>query len=308
MLREGMAVIVCATGTGTIGSVPGGGVQDSGSVNVGGTVRANGTNAGYPHIITAIDYDARKVTLDSTVTGLTTGDRLQIVGLLKTPAQTGKAGYPNTDFTAATTDSFRHGIPYANQVDNTLYYGGVLRSGLPQINPVRYNLQGAPMTANHVLICRDRLTQRRDPSVLQGLMGLCHMSQRAQAMNIGISVSEWQRTASANEPLLDLMPKNIGYEDSFVVGGIVHYLSKRQPRDRIDYFNPKLWRRAELFAGPRPMAWGSQTIWPTFSSTAQIQSGLQMFWEQAFDWYCMDPGAQMVMFNAGIPQGYTPGT
>ncbi len=308
LLRPGMAVNVCAVGTGTIGSVPGGGVSGGGSVDVGGVVRANATNPGFPAIITDIDYDARKVYLDATITGITTGDRLQVVGLLLTPAQTGKAGYPNRDFTSVTTDSFRHGIPYMNQVDSTLYYGGLNRATNPQINPVVYNMQGNPWTANHTLIVRDRMTERRDPSVLQGLMGFCHMAQRAQAMNIGISVSEWQRNSASNEPLLDLMPKNIGYEESFVVGGIVHYLTKRQPRDRIDYCNPRLMGRAGLFDGPRPMEWGGQYIWPTWSSTGQMQAGYQMFWEQNFDYFSNDPGVGMVLYNGGIPQGYTPGT
>lgn len=303
MLREGMAVNVCAIGTGSIGSVP----NNVGTADAGGVVRANATKAGYPAIITGIDYDARKVSLDSVITGLTTGDRLQVVGLLLTPAVTGQAGYPSTSFTSG-TDSFRHGIPYANQIDTTLYYNGLNRAVQPQINPTAYNLSGAPQTANHILIIRDRMTQRRDASVLKGLFGISHMAQRANAMNIGISVSEWQRHAGANEPLLDLMPANIDYEESYVVGGMVHYLSKRQPRDRTDYFNPKLWGRAEVFAGPRPMSWGGQTVWPTLSSTAQLQAGLQMFWEQAFDWYCQDPGAQMVLYNAAVPQGYTPGT
>lgn len=314
LLREGMAVFVCAVGTGTIGEVPTGTTADT-----GGVLRANATKAGYPAIITNIDYDARKVTFDSTITGISTGDRIQIVGVPNGVAftaglggtQTGNSNWPGGGATPPVwsgTDSFRHGIPYANAVDTTLYYGGLNRATVNQINPVAYNIQGAPMTANHVLIIRDRLTQKRDQSAISGLFGICHMSQRAQAMNVGIAVSEWQRNSSANETLLDLMPKNIGYEESFVVGGMVHYMSKRQPRDRVDYFNPKLWGRAELFAGPRPMSWGGQTVMPTWSSSGQLQAGLQMFWEQSFDWYCQDPGAQMVLYNCGIPQGYTPGT
>lgn len=314
LLREGMAVNVAAQGTGnyaqgTIGEVPLG--PGAPYLDSTGAVRANATKAGYPAIITNIDYDARKVTLDSVITTLTTGDRLQIAGLLITPTLTGQATYPgNPQFSAPPTtsgDSWRHGIPYANTIDPSLYYGGLLRSSVSQINPTVYNLSGAPMTANHVLIVRDRTIQRRDSTVLQGLFGICHMAQRAQAMNIGISVSEWQRHAGANEPLLDLMPKNIGYEDSFVVGGMVHYISKRQPRDRVDYWNPKLWGRAQLF-DLRPMNWGGQTVFPVWSTTGQLTAALQMFWEQAYDWYCQDPGAQMVLYNAGVPQGYTPGT
>lgn len=312
LLREGMAVAPCAVGAGYVGNVPLGGLANGSVSDVGGALRANATKAGYPGIITNIDYDNRKITLDSTFTGLTTGDRLQIVGLLMQPATAGSSGYPGAPGVVPSwtsgTDSFRHGIPYANQVDTTLYYNTINRATFNQINPVAYNLQGAPITANHVLIIRDRQTQRRDPSVLQGQFGICHMSVRASAMNIGISVSEWQRDSANNQPLLDLMPKNIGYEDSFVLGGMTHYLTKRQPRDRVDYFNPKLWGRAEVFPGPRPLKWGDTFLMPTLNSSGQYTAGLQMFWQQAFDWFCQDPGAQMVIYNANIPTGYTVGT
>lgn len=262
--------------------------------------RANATKPGYPATIISIDYDARSVTLDSTITSLTQGDRLAIAGL-SAPLATQQSTWPLSG------DSFRHGIPYVNGVNTAAYYNTILRSSLPQINPVAYNAQGAFLTHNHILICRDRLYQKRDSSVFQGMVGIMGMAQRAQLFNIGISISEWQR--GNKDEMIDLLPDSLDYEKAVMAGGIPHYISKRQPRNRIDYVNPsKNWGRAQLF-DMRPMKFGDGGyIMPTWSTTGQLTAGYQMFWEDAFDYFCYDPGAQMVIYNLGVQTGYTPGT
>jgi len=280
LLREGMAVEVFSSAL--------------------SAKRANATRPGYPAIITNIDYDSRTVTLDSTITALTQGDRLAFTGLSAT-LNSATSTWPLTG------DSFRHGMPYVNGINTSWYYNGILRSTLNQINPVAYNAQGQFLTHNHILIARDRLYQKRDASVFKGMFGIISMAQRAQLFNIGISISEWHR--GAKDKLIDLMPESMDYEESVVAAGIPHYISKRQPRNRADYINPsKLWGRAQLF-DLRPKKFGDNGyLMPMWSSTGQLIASEQMFWEEAFDFYCKDPGAQMVIYNIGVQSGYTPGT
>lgn len=280
LLREGMAVEVFSSNL--------------------ATKRANATRPGLPAIIQNIDYDARSVTLDSTITGLTQGDRLAFTGLTPTLA-TAQSTWPLSG------DSSRHGIPYVNAVATSWYYNGILRSTLNQFNPVAYNAQGQFLTHNHILIARDRLFQKRDGSVFQGLFGIMSMAQRAQLFNIGISISEWHR--QTNDKMIDLMPSSMNYEESVVAAGIPHYISKRQPRNRVDYINPsKLWGKAMLFDW-RPKKFGDNGyLMPMWNSTAQLVAAEQMFWESAYDFFCYDPGGQMVIYNVGVQSGYTPGT
>lgn len=280
LLREGMAVEVFSSNL--------------------ATKRANGSKAGYPAIITSIDYDARSVTLDSNITGLTQGDRLSITGLTAT-LNSGASSWPLTG------DSFRHGMPYVNGVNTAWYYNGILRSSLPQINPTVVNAQGQFLTHNHILIARDRTYQRRDASVFKGMFGIMNMAQRAQLFNIGISISEWHR--GPKDKMIDLMPESMDYEAEFIAAGIPHYISKRQPRNRVDYINPgKNWGRAQLF-DLRPKKFGDNGyLMPMWNSTGQLIAAEQMFWEESFDFFCYDPGAQMVIHNLGVQSGYTPGT
>lgn len=257
------------------------------------------TNRGATRILN-IDYDARSVVFETAVAGLTTGDRLAFKGLSGTLA-TGQSTWPLSG------DSFRHGIPYVNAVSTAWYYNGILRSSLHQYNPVTYNAQGQFLTHNHILIARDRLFQKRDGTVFQGLFGIMSMAQRAQLFNIGISISEWHR--QTNDKMIDLMPSSMNYEESVVAAGIPHYISKRQPRNRVDYINPsKLWGKAQLF-DLRPKKFGDNGyLMPMWNSTGQLIAAEQMFWESAHDFFCYDPGGQMVIYNLGVQSGYTPGT
>ena len=77
----------------------------------------------------------------------------------------------------------------------------------------------------------------------------------------------------------------------------------------MDYINPsKLWGRAQLF-DLRPKKFGDNGyLMPMWNSTGQLIAAEQMFWESAHDFFCYDPGAQMVIYNIGVQSGYTPGT
>lgn len=277
-LREGMAVHV----------------YDTGLANN----RQNGTTNNYPFIIHHIDYSSKIVYLLGTVTGAASTDRLAIPGMF---AQ-GGAGAPvyGQSTWPLSGDTFRHGIYYANETNSALYYLGVQRSTIPQLMPSFRSVSGT-ITHNDILLIQDQLRAKRDESVFEGMIGIAHMAQRAQIFAIGITISEWHR--GPKDEMIDIMPANTGLERVFQAGGITHYLSKRQYKDRIDYINPKLWGRAQLFDA-RPYEVGGRTVFEGRNSSGQVTASEHMFIEQAFDNVCFDPGAQAVLTGLSVPAGY----
>ncbi len=260
--------------------------------------KANSTNAGYPFIIHHIDYANKVVYLTGSVNTPASTDVLAVPGMFAQGTSNSPAyGQPSWPLSG---DSFRHGIYYANESNTSLSYLGVVRSTIPQLNPTVRTVNGS-VTHNDVLLIQDQMRQRRDESVFEGMIGIAHMSQRAQFFAIGITLSEWFR--GPKDEMIDLMPANTGLEKVFQAGGITHYLSKRQYRDRIDYINPKLWGRAQLF-DTRPYESGGRTVFEGRSSTGMVKAEEQMFIEQAFDNVCFDPGAQAILNNLTVPTGY----
>lgn len=276
-VREGMAVEIYDT--------------------TGATKKANSVNSGLPFIIDHIDYDNRIVYLNSSVTGAASSDILVFVDQAGSGTrQTGQSGWPLSG------DTFRHGIYYANDTNTSHYYLGILRSTLPQLNPSLVSGSASSWTHNHTLQMRDKMIQRRDESVLSGMFGIVHMAQRAQAFSIGIAISNWFR--GDKDTMIDIMPKNIGYEEAFEFAGFTHYISKRQYRDRVDYINPKLWGRAQLHDARFHEKNGMGPIFPIFNTNGLLTAAWQFFIVQAFDFVCFDPGGQGVINNLTVPSGY----
>jgi hypothetical protein len=263
----------------------------------GATKRANTTNAGYPFIIDHIDWDNYVVYLTNTVTTATSGDILVFTDQSSTGTrQSGQSTWPLAG------DTWRHGIYYANETNTSLYYLGIQRSAMPQLNPAAVAASSASWTHYHTLQVRDKLLQRRNEEDFMGMFGIVHMAQRAQAMTIGITISNWFR--GPKDSMIDLMPSNIGYESAFEFAGLTHYVSKRQYRDRVDYVNPKHWGRAQICDTDFYQTPDGTMFFPTRASTGQLRAGIEFFVKQGFDYVCYNPGSQGVITGLGVPTGW----
>lgn len=263
----------------------------------GATKRVNGTNAGYPFIIDHIDWDNKVVYLTGTVTGAASTDILVFTDQSSSGTrQSGQSTWPLSG------DTWRHGIYYANETNTALYYLGMLRSSFNQINPASVSASSSSWTHYHTLQIRDKLLQRRNEDDFMGMFGIVHMAQRAQAMTIGITISNWFR--GPKDSMIDLMPSNIGYEDSFEFAGLTHYVSKRQYRDRVDYINPKHWGRAQICDTDFYQTPDGTMFFPTRASTGQLRAGIEFFVKQGFDYVCYNPGSQGVITGLTMPTGW----
>jgi hypothetical protein len=129
-----------------------------------------------------------------------------------------------------------------------------------------------------------------------------HMSQRAQVFQLGISISNWFRGAS--DKMIDTMPSNTGYSDTFDFCGVKCHLSKRQDRSRVDFINPANWGRAQLFDTKFYDVDGKRVFEVRSSTTANLVSAVEFFLIQAYDYVCFDPGAGGYISSLTVPAGY----
>jgi hypothetical protein len=279
----------------------------------GATLRVPGTGAGTPLIITAIDYDARKVTFNTTIgsltagDGATTGDILAFRGMSiygPTALTTYQAGYPGTVGASANGiggDSFRHGFPYMTDTNGTNYFYGKQKSTVPQLLPARVNAQSTTLEWDHGHRLIAKLIQRRNPDVWKGLRGIAPMSQRATVFNLGVAISTRMFTGAEFGQSVNALPNNIGYEDTFNFCGIPCMISKRQARDRMDFLNFSKLGRAQLFDTKFFDLGNSGNMYVGRGADGTVQSYVEFFIVQAFDFVCFDSGCFGVIDNLRQP-------
>ena len=294
MLREGMCVSVW---------------------NAAGTTERVAATAA-PLIITGIDYDSYTVTFNQLITALAQTDIIAFRGMaVYGPATltTLSAGYPGTpgDVTTAGQsngiqgDSFRHGAPYMLDTTSSNYFYGKQKSTIPQLNPVRINAQSATFEWDHVHRLIAKFIRRRSKDAWKGLIGIAPMAQRAAIFNLGISISNKLMTSDKFGGSLDLLPNNVGYEETFNIGGIPVYVSKRIPRDRIWFLNPAKLGRAQLFDTKFFDLGGRTTYEGRDPTTGSPMGFVEFFVIQAYDFVSFDGGAGGIIDSLALPSNWT---
>lgn len=260
----------------------------------GTTVRQD-AGANKEFIIAGVDYVNKVVYILGSPLSLVATDLLAIAGILTTPLTSFTSGWPLSG------DSFRHGLYYFNDANPANYLLSQLKSNVIELLANNVNAGGA-LAHVHALVLQDQIINRRDESAYKGIMGLCHMSQRTAVNQIGISMSEWMRT-KPTEKLIDVMPDNVQYSTTFPFAGVTLRIDKRQFKDRIDFIIPKLWGRSMFFETKFHEVQG-RTVFEDRATTGNLKAGVHFILDQAFDWYCTDPGAQGYINGLTVPALY----
>lgn len=262
--------------------------------------------------IISIDTTAKTVTLDQAVTGANSQTNvLTIAGIeIYGPATPSAANSSWPDKTVAGGiggDSYRHGMGYVHSVTGTDYYLGVLRSSVPQINSSRVNGSNGGVTFDHGQLMIDQLIQRRGIDNGSGLLGVCHMAQRAAIQKLGTTINNVfiDRGATDAGKSKDLLPTNNGYQDNFDFAGIPMMISKRMDKSRIDFLNLSTWFRAEL----HPIrfytdAKSGNKFFEGRGTDGTVQTFTEFFIEASYDFGSLDPGRDGVIDTLAVPVGW----
>lgn len=252
-----------------------------------------------PTTISTIDYRNKIVTLSQSITALAATDRLTFFDIDEygpaTPT-TFSSTWPGSGLTngpGLTGDSFRHGLPYANDITTSNYFLGKLKSDLPQLLPAYQDGTGSTMSFEIVGRLLDQLIQKRGEGVLSGLKGIWHMDQKRAISNEGVTISAWNRGQTSNR-MPDLMPSNAGvnnYSSDMTICGLPFFVSQRQPGDRVDLFVPSDWMRiqTEEIHFKKNGSTGGYTF-PVYDTDGKLTTENEIHVVCEFDWATPDPG------------------
>lgn len=252
------------------------------------------TGSGLSPTIISINYASKLVTFDTTITGVTTTDKIAIAGLdaygpssLTSFSSTWPGG-GLTNAAGLTGDSWRHGIPYANDATASNYYLGVIKSTVPQLLAANVAAASANLTYEMGLRVRDQLIQKRDGSVNDSSVWIGNMSQRRTLASDFMNISNFPRSGNAKMP--DKLPSNTEYSSEIEYAGRPFITSKRQPLDRLDLITPSNWFKTQSseigFAKTRD----GRRFFEGRNSSGAVLTYQQAWIQAAYDTGTYDPG------------------
>lgn len=262
----------------------------------GATERAAATSA--PIVIIAIDYEARTVTFDQSVTTLTSTDIITLRNMAIYGPSTLVAfasTYPGTQGSTSATggiggDSFRHGFPYFTDITSSNYFFGQLKSAVPQLNPVRVNASGDQLQWEHGLRLVAKIKQKRpDKEMWKNITGIAHGTQKARVFEMGMSISQ-KFVDSEFGKSIDLVPSNQAGSEDFNFAGMRVIESTRQDRGRIDFINFDMLGRAEA-QSLQPFGRGGVTMHQGRGTDGTLQTYFEWAYTIAYDNIAMEAGS-----------------
>ena len=264
--------------------------------------------AGGPYTVTNVDYNAKTVTFSSAVTGIQSTDLLAVFdadaygpSTLTSFSSTWPGG-GLTNAPGLTGDSFRHGLPYANDATTSNYYLGRQKSSFSQLLPSRVNAQSSALTFAHGELVKNLIIQRRDETVLDGMMAVMHQAQVAQLKDEVTAISTFFRSKS--DEMIDIQPTG-GIRSQFMFADVPSIYAKRQDKARVDYFNPTNWFRVEGHPTEFFDFGGGITIRSrTVGSNGNTAAAYEIKIVQKMDTGCLDPGAGAYIDNLAVPTNY----
>lgn len=256
-------------------------IADSGNV-----VRGTGWR------INSINFTASTVTLTGG-TSLTTHDTDQII-------------FPGMAAVGATISagSWRNGIYTFNTTTTSgsllgLSYASAYELACPQVN-------GASgfYTPSLVFSGASQLTQRRNDSAIEGMVGICHMAQRVSWYLQGVTIAnQFLRPGEAAESV-DLAGQGLKYDKTFEAGDVMHYVSRYANKSRVDWLNPKNFGWVQLndisfIQTPE----GQRVFIGHSTTTGNPVAGYQLYASNTSNLYSVDPGASCVVYSLAVPSG-----
>lgn len=224
-----------------------------------------------------------------------------------TPASTDQIVFPGMGPITSTTiasGSFRYGLYTYNTTNTTGSLLGLAYSNAYELACPTVNMQSGFFTPSVIFAGKSQLIQRRDDEAYAGIMGVCHMAQRAAWYLEGITIANQHIRPGESAKNIDLAGQGTAYGDTFEAGDVIHHVSRFANKSRVDWFAPKNFGYVQLGDIDFMQTPEGQRIFIGHSSTTgNPQAGFQFFVVNTRNIYSVDPGCSVVMYNGAIPSG-----
>lgn len=267
-----------------------------------------------PLVIIAINPATGVVTFNQTVTlndsaTSSVGDVITFAGLAaygpSTPTSFG-ANYPFTSGAipqyGVGGDSWRHGLPYANDTTTSNYFYGRLKSTRPEFlgNEVDAGGLGIDWALGRIGQAKvnARFGQAQNPQMVMGLAAEAQIAA-IEDLDIAASVIQHPNGGEGQTQVKDLAAFERKVGRSIPYCGIKHYLDPRQPKNRIDYFAADCIYKIQLH--PTQFVQGGDSGQYLFrcryATTAQPISAVEFFVKSNYDFLFSFPGRHFHITN-----------
>jgi hypothetical protein len=202
-------------------------------------------------------------------------------------------------------DSWRHGLPYANDVTTTNYFFSRLKSTRPEFLCNRVNGNGNALDWAVGRIGQDKVTARfgtkQDPG---NLVGLANTAQFFAIENLDIAASKIDVTGNKTTSTdLAAFQRKAGRSVSYC--GVQFYLDPRMAQDRLDTFAKDCIYKIQLH--PTQFVDGGDSgknLFRVRASGGQPTSELEFYVKSAFDYAFTFPGKQFYADNLQVDSRY----
>lgn len=241
--------------------------------------------------VVSINFSANQVTL--------------LIANTYSPAATDNIAFPGMGPVTTTTvsqGSFRYGLYTYNTTNTSGSLLGLAYSNAYELACPTVNGGGGFFTPSLMLSGKSQLLQRRDDMAVSGVVGVCHMAQRAAWYLEGVTISNWFR--GKQDKMIDIVPAGNGYGDTFDAGEVEHHVSRYANKSRVDWFDPKNFGKVMLdeinfVQSPE----GQRTFIGHSTTTGNPTAGWQFYVTNTENIYSVDPGCSVVFYNLAIPAG-----
>ncbi len=223
------------------------------------------------------------------------------------PVNTDVIAFPGMSPTL-TTGSWRSGLYTYNTTNTSNSINGLSPSTYNELQCVSINAGSGgtnmPLTPAMIFAGKAGLVQRRDDKVLKGLVGVCHMAQRAAWYNLGLTIANNILRPGESPKAIDLAGQGTGYGNTFEAGDVVHYISRYADRSRVDWLVPQNFGLVEL-APPGFITTPDGTrVFMNVNTTSGNPNLRYLFYLlDTRNYYSADPGCAVVYSGLAIPSG-----
>lgn len=234
--------------------------------------------------ITWVDFNTRKVRLSGTVTGAAATDLITFGGV-----------------SGASPSGFKGLYYFINQATSgsTL---GITRSSEPEIVSSYVNCASASLSVEHGMFLLHKMKKRRGELASQ-IVGLAGTAQQASVFADLVALQRMD--IQAGNSYVDRLPKSLR-KDMFTWCTVPHHVDIHQDESRIDWLIPSTWGKAELapigfFETPSD----GQRFFNLVGGSGAPAAGVWFGLTADHDYYCVDPGAQGLIYNIAKPTLYS---
>lgn len=203
-----------------------------------------------------------------------------------------------------TTGSWRNGLYVFSTTATTGTLGGLDRANAYELICNQVNASNGFYTPSLVFSGKSQQNQRRDDDALAQVVGITAMAQRTSWYLQGITIANQMARPGESLKSMDLAGQGTRYGDTFEAGDITHYVSRYANKSRVDWVRPPDWGIVQLddidfFRTPE----GQRIFVGRSSSTGNPLAAFQFYVLNTRNYYCVDPGINVVHYNLAIPSG-----